>query len=346
MSDKPTNDSSNEETFVDVNTDDLDQFSSLMSGKAKPAPEEEAEDEGDAVENSEEVETLANEDEEGNEQEETDEEESPDGEDDDSEEKPAKPKNRFQERINDLTAKARDAERKAADFEARLALAEKAQQNPTQEEKEAKPVVEENSKGSPTPDEKTEDGKDKYPLGEFDPTYIRDLTRFTIKQEQEAAKQADEQARAKQAVEEVRSKLQEDWTNKIQADAEKYEDFFEKGAELEETFKGIDDNYGEYLATTIMAMDKGPDVLYYLANNLEEAEQIVASGPTKATIALGRLESLFLAEKNAKAKETKVSKAPVPPQVNKGNKGRTTVADDTDDLDAFSEKMFTGKRGL
>jgi hypothetical protein len=49
-------------------------------------------------------------------------------------------------------------------------------------------------------------------------------------------------------------------------------------------FSGIEPSYGEYLAATIMGADNGPEVMYYLSQNIGEAQKIVASGPAAATL--------------------------------------------------------------
>jgi hypothetical protein len=95
-----------------------------------------------------------------------------------------------------------------------------------------------------------------------------------------------------------------------------------------------------------MSMDYGPDVLYHLSTNLEEAKQIVNSGPARATIALGRLEARYaLQEDEKKQQKLKVSKAPTPPdRLNKGSMVSKEIPDDTDDLDAFAAKLFSSPR--
>jgi signal recognition particle GTPase len=199
----------------------------------------------------------------------------------------------------------------------------------------------------PAPDDKLEDGTEKYPLGEFDPNFIRDLTKHTLKQERESQKAEEEKASQQKQYETEREALQESWTEKLGPAQERYPDFHEKGEQLFGTFSGINQAYGEYLTATLMSMDFGPDVLYYLANNLDEADKIVASGPTRATIALGRLESKFAdAEAEKQKARPKVSKAPVPPSTHlRGtNAVMPDVPDDTDDLDAFSQKLFKKKK--
>src|SRR3546814_4807298 len=103
-------------------------------------------------------------------------------------------------------------------------------------------------------------------------------------------------------------------------------DLKEKGEELIENFTDLDEAYGEYLSSTLMSMEYGPDVLYYLASNPEEAKKIVNSGPQKASIALGRLEARFMDEDKPQQKvRPKVSNAPEPPPTNRGRKDRKST---------------------
>jgi hypothetical protein len=177
-----------------------------------------------------------------------------------------------------------------------------------------------------------------YPLGEYDPQFTLDLTDWRM--DQREAQRAEKNAKQTQEQEDARARqaLAQDWQEKLAPAQERYPDFEQKGENLSPVFEKLDSAYTEYLAATVMAMDHGPDVLYYLAENTNEAAQIFAMGPQKATIALGRIESRFLQETPPKRR---VSKAPTPPPTNKGSdasKGR--VKPDTDDLDAFAKSFF------
>lgn len=322
MSIEPTND----QNFVAADTDDLDAFTDLMVGKAQTPQDDD--DEGTIT--NVDVDTDADDDDQL-EAVETADDEAPD-EDDDSEEKvdekPKKKINRYQERINELTAKAREAERALAALQA-------AQQKQPEAPKAATPVVQDDA---PNPDAKNEDGSDKYPLGEFDPAYIRDMARHTIDKEWKARKEQEAQEAAQRQEAEAREALQAQWVEKLAPITEQHEDFIEKTMGLESAFDGLDPAYSDYLVNTIKSLDHGPEVLYYFANNLEEAQKFVRSGPLAATLALGEINAMF--KGNTRKAEPKVSKAPPPPQVNKGSKTRTTVAADTDDLDAFADMLF------
>ena len=328
-------------------TDDLDAFSDELFGQSESASEQASPDED---EDAEQDDSDANDDSSGeddtpapDEDEDTSDEEAEDEDDSEEEEPEPEPKpkkSRFQERIDELTSKAREAERER---DALLARLEKLEQNdkPTPAQQ-----VEAQDTG-PNPEDKNEDGTDKYPLGEFDPTYIRDLTRHTLQQEREAAKAEEAKAAAQKEAQAAKTALEQSWQEKLGPAQERYPDFREKGEELISSFDGIDQNYGEYLTATIMSMDYGTDVLYYLASNPDEAKKIVSSGAAKATIALGRLEAKFAdADEEKQKARPKVSKAPAPPsRVNKGSAVvKPDVPDDTDDLDAFANKLFKPKK--
>lgn len=313
-----------EQTFVDVNTDNLDDFAALMDGRALPKvseTEEVQDNEVDSVDEDDVVEEVSSDNEEVSDEE-------PDEEV--AEEKPKK-SNRFQERINELTARAKEAERALEALrveQAKQATAAKQNSSAVQA-------------GEPTPDDRNPDGSDKYPLGEFDPTYIRDMARYTIDKEWSAKKEQEAKETAQRLEQESRAALQEQWAAKLKPATEKYEDFLDKTLELESTFDGLDAGYSDYLVNAIKSLDHGPEVLYYFANHLDEAQNFVRMGPLQATLALGEINAKF--KKQLQKEPAKVSKAPPPPQVNKGSKTRTAVAADTDDLDAFA-KVFFQKR--
>lgn len=300
---------------------------SLEKSEEEPAEQDDAQEDEDNTQVGEEVDAPADHE---------DEEEATE-----VEEAPKPKKNRFQERIDELTSKAREAERKAAELEQRLAKFEKTT------EPEAKPQVVEVQTDGPSPDDKNEDGTDKYPLGEFDPKFAADVVRHTLKVEREALLAQEKENQARLEREQQEAILQASWNEKLEPAKERYPDFIEKGQNLGATFDNIDPSYADYLSTTIMSMDYGPDVLYYLANNLDEATKIVQSGATKATIALGRLESKFAEADQAKQlARPKVSKAPTPPaHVNKGSAAAKAAVDpNTDDLEEFARALFNKKR--
>lgn len=328
--------STEQENIVDTNEENLDAFSEEFFGRNIPEPEptnSEAEDEPSEVTNAPEDEDTHDD---GD-----DDTPAPDNEDETDEvdeevDEPApKPKkNRFQERIDELNGKYREEERQRKALEARLAALE----NPVPAKTE-----EPTSNKVPTPDDKNEDGTDKYPLGDLDPNYIRDSMKAMFEAELAKTREAQEKEVQQREEDAARAALQVEWNSKLEPARERYPDFNEKGQEMISSLGDLDTAYGEYLAATLMAMENGSDVLYYLATHPDEAKAIVDSGATKATIALGRLEAQFMANEEPQPKvRPKVSSAPPPPKhVNKGSSVSTPeVADDTDDLDAFAAKLF------
>lgn len=312
-----------EPTFVDVNTDDLDAFTDLFTGKAE-IKEDVAEDDKH-VEDAPELDL--------NDVKDSDNQEDVLDEEDEPQETPKKV-NKVQERINKALEKQRLALQRAEVAERKLAELEKQKENTNTVS--AQPVND-----GPTPDDKNDDGSDKYPLGEFDPQYIRDLTRHTIQKEQETARKQDALERQQRQEQEARQALDTQWKGRLETATQEHEDFIEKTVELEETFEGLDPQYADYLVQTIKSLEYGPQVLYYFANNLSEAQKFVTMGPLAATLALGEYNAMF---KGNTRKETRVSAAPPPPQVNKGATGRKPFAADTDDLALFEKEFFTKKR--
>lgn len=332
-----------EATPVESTNDDLDTFSAEFFGQKEAQPEQ-ASPEEVVEEVSEDID--ANEENTQHEDDTLDDDTDVDEQVEDTDLKTDKPRrNRAQERIEELNKKYRETERLLEIALTRL------EQAPTKTpEAKAETVVE--TETAPSPFDQNEDGSDKYPLGEFDPQLIVDLTKHAANEQfklwKDQVRQEQEQTQAKQTEQQEVVKLQNEWQDRIAPARERYPDFVEKGEELIQTFSDIDNTqYGEYLAKTIMSMDYGPDVLYYLSNNPDEARLIVDSGATKATITLGRIEAKFAGEAAEKEiARPRVSKAPAPPSsINRGSaQSMPDVEDDTDDLDAFANKFFKKRR--
>lgn len=329
---------------VDVNTDNLDDFSDLLFGKT-PVAEPEVDTNTKEVTET----PSATEDSDESEVEESTAAEADDGDDapeaeveDEVEEEAPKPKGRKPAgvRIKELTTKAYDAERRA-DALARELEAIKSQTKAPEEVPVRKTAL--LDAAAPHPDDLV-DGQLKYPLGEFDPTYIAELTRFIIRKESDDEKAKQEAERIQNETQTAGRELLNAWTDKVKIAAERLPDLPKKVTELESNIGHIEPQYSEYLASTIMSLEYGPDVLNYLADHPEEARSIVDSGPTRATIALGRLEARFTAGAEVEKGIVITTNAPPPPPRTKGSGGKTGVAADTDDLDAFEKQFFVKRR--
>lgn len=256
------------------------------------------------------------------------------------EEIPEKPKRKtVQDRIDEVVRQREELKRESAAELAKLRQEledVKKGQNPKPVEAAAK---------EPTPDALREDGTPVYALGEFDPQFIRDLTRFTLEEERTKVQAEYAETQRQTAAEREQQTLTTQWNEKVTTATQDHPDFVEKGQELLRNFNDLDQNYAGYLTNVLMAMDKGPDVLYYLSTHPDEAMTIVNSGAQKATLALGRIEARFLQDEQV-APKPKVTKAPPPPPVRaRGTNGAfISVAPDTDDLDAFEQEFFKARK--
>jgi hypothetical protein len=190
------------------------------------------------------------------------------------------------ERIGELTAKARSAERELeteraqrAELERRIAALESGHKPDVQQPAALQP---------PNPND--------YEFGEDDPKYDRDLIRYELKKEiadeRAAAAEKETEAAKKARAKEVGDKLDADWQTMQARGAEKYEDFGEKVADLKVS--------EPILALAIQASPVGDEAAYYLASNPHEAEliqaQIAAGDVIGAAKAFGEIEGASLVE--------------------------------------------------
>ena len=343
-----TEDNSTTENLVDM--DNLDKFEEtlfqkdstgepgkVVKEKAEPVkePSEETGDDSPATEDDTEAP-----DETGDEDLSEDE-----GDEEDVSEEPApkKGKKSAQERINEITARARESERREAEYLRRLQELESRSTTEVKAQPAPVPHREQLPADAPKPDAVDEKGEPLYVLGEFDPNYISDLTKFTIASETAKLRQQDQQNAYAQQIDAAKQNLMTNWAERVQAVEADLPDIRENISTLTEAFANLDPAYGEYLAATIMENNAGPEIMHYLSQNIGEAQQIVASGPRAATIAIGRLEQRLSKDdtNEAKGDEKRVSNASPPPASgSRGRGARTSVRPDTDDLDAFEKILF------
>lgn len=272
--------------------------------------------------------------------------EEPQTEDIEEQEKPRSKKKSVEERISELTGKFRAAERERDALMARLAEVEN-KKTPAPEA-EAPPAT----NSEPNPDDKNQDGSDKYPLGEYDKNYLADVTKYNFEKLMAEKEATEKEAQDRRKAEEELSKAElaqqaalEEWNEKLIPARERYPDYVEKGQEMIESLGNLDEQYGKYLQEVIMSLDNGTDVFYHLASNPTAAKQIIDMGPTKATIALGRIDAMFASNTEEPAPKIKVSRAPTPPPVVKGvSVSKTKVTPDTDDYASFRRQFGFDKR--
>lgn len=201
-----------------------------------------------------------------------------------------------QERINEITAKRREAERladeRARDAEYWRGVAEGRIAPPQQQQAEP-------SDGKPDPN--------GYEFGEADPRYIEDLTDWKVDQKLEKTLTERDQ---RQQVTAQLDKLEQTYTANVEKTREEIPDYDDKVTKTAAR--------GEWPCPPVVALaakesDVGPKVLYHLATNREEAVAISQLSPIEQAIAFGRLEGRFLNQPET-PKPNIATNAPEPPQ--------------------------------
>jgi chemotaxis protein histidine kinase CheA len=322
-----------------VDMDDLDKFSDTFFGRETANEEEKVEESNEEVEEIEDDALETSEDQDASEAEDEGSEDEQPEEEEEEAPPPKKAKKSAKERIDEITAEKYELKRQLEALQAQLS-ARSNEVEKTEDVKPAAPVREQLAEDAPNPDAKDAEGNPMYPLGEFDPKFIRDITRYSVAQEMRAAKEAAEKEAVARQQAEAQQKLAESWNEKLTKYEEEVPEVRDNIKTLVTTFQGIDEGYGNYIAGTIMQLDNGPQIMDYLSQNIGEAQRIVASGPVAATLAIGKLDAMFTKAPVEKKSNKKVSDAPEPPKERaRGSNGQFTVPPDTDDLDAF-EKVF------
>lgn len=342
---------SNDEPKTDI-LDDLDAFEKVFNGEqAETDPQvtpEQDENEPAAEDNEELNEETQDDSDDGelgadtpapdaDDADDDDDDDADDGQDDDD---TPKKKPTAKERVQQAVARQREAERERDALLARIEALENKSTDEKKEDAAEAPTVKALEQDAPKSDATDENGEPLYPLGDIDPKYIRDLTKWSAKQANAEVQAEQAKQERQRQVEQQQAQLVKDWETKLAASSEDLPNVREKGAVLEDTFRSIDPKHGQFLAGTIMTLEYGPHAIDYLADNPQEAQDIVNSGPMEAAIKLGSLNER-LARQYAKSNtpKKKVSKAPKPAPTNKGNSRPKTIAPDTDNLDDF-EKLF------
>ena len=202
----------------------------------------------------------------------------PDGETEGEEQSGGEPKPKkgyFAKRIGELTWQAKEAERRAeslAQEVERLKAAPPAQQALTEPEPDVNDTA-------------------KYPAGEFDPKYMRDLGRHVARQEFAAERQRIEQEGRQREAQQVRAAFEAKLTEK------------DEGA-----FRLLNDPSlpaTEAMAEVVFTSDKGVQIADWLGRNPSECARIAALSPIRQAHELGKLEARLTAP-------PPVSKAPAP----------------------------------
>jgi hypothetical protein len=218
-----------------------------------------------------------------------------------------KPKLTAQQRIDQLTWKAREAERRAEEAEARLAAIRPPEPQPTSSGDDEEP--------NPA----------DYHYGTQDVAYISDVATYratkAIRQEFEA-RQAREREEA----------AQQSFVARRNAFAAKVTEQNEGAMRL------LSDRslpVSEVMIDVILDSDKGVQVADYLGTNPAEMARIAVLPPHRQGVELGLIQARLSTQATPKTATT----APEPPPVARGQGGRFQVPADTDDFSAFRQQI-------
>lgn len=276
-------------------------------------------------------------------------------EDEDEDKGDKKPRHKSaKQRIDEITAARRQAERERDELRAEIA---RMRGDPAPQAQEPEIVA-------PNPDD--------FEFGEADPKYIEALTDYKVDVKLAERDKAAKQTEAQTAQRETLSNLDNSWIEQSEAAAEKYEDFDEKIADYQATAP-----CPPLMAIAIQASPVAADVAYHLANNSDENELIaveVETNPMSAAERIGAIEGQFMTERpkhpganahplekalhagrlkaflaKGKADPKPTAKiatdAPEPARHRvRGGAGKFEVDDATDDFKAFEAKVMRGRR--
>jgi len=219
-------------------------------------------------------------------------EQSDEPEEDDS---TAKPSKGVEKRIGKLTFEKRQAQREAEELRRKIEALES-----------AKPTAQTQAQNPPTLES----------AGYDEVVYQDQMAQWLESKLDARLDQREQKTQASKQQEALQAKF-EDFSTRSATFAEQHDDFFE-------AIQQPDLPVSDAMRDMIFESEKGPEIIYHLANNFDKADQISRMSPTKAAFEIGRLEARFVVPK-AKAKKT----TSAPPAVKKvvGGAGSSSTED-------------------
>lgn len=234
-----------------------------------------------------------------------------------------KPGASVEERMAEMTAARREAEREAAENR-RIAEDYKRQLDALAPPPKDGKGNDRDPDAAPSPAD--------YDFGEADPQFIADTATFHARAEYQRQAQAAE-------LRGQISQLEANWQGAIAAPevVERYPDFQEKVVKAADEGKW---DCSPLMSIGIKQSPVGADVAYHLATNPTEASRISRLTPIEQALEFGRIEGRFM--NSPKAEEAKptptATNAPPPPAARaRGAGGKFAVAADTEDFGAFEK---------
>lgn len=228
-----------------------------------------------------------------------------------------KPKKTAQDRIDEVTAARRQAERDAK--EAR------------EEAERWRALAEQRAATSQTQTPQGGDGKpnpEDFQDGVYDPAYVEALTDW--KADQAVSKRLSE-----------RDQVRTQQTALTAFNARAAEAFPDGEPDGLKALKALP-QLSQTIAMTILDMDDGPKVADHLGANRAELSRIESLAPHQQVLELAKI-STRLASAPAASPVNRTPNAPIPPEgAVRGAGGRFTVAPDTEDFSAFKKRFGGG----
>jgi hypothetical protein len=226
-----------------------------------------------------------------------------------------KPKKSAKDRIDELTAARREAEREAEYWRSKATQAPAPAQEPQQ----------------PLRDE-AEPDPSKYTYGETDANFIRDHATYHARKAFREEQERDQQARAQQTA-------QAQFAEREAKAVEQFDDFYQVvGHGYDKAVKVIP----QAAQQAILECEVGPQIAYHLAKNPAEARRLSAMSPLSQAREIGRLEAKLTA---APLTPKTATQAPEPSPSLRGAGGRFAPAPDTADFrqfEALADKELGG----
>jgi hypothetical protein len=218
-----------------------------------------------------------------------------------SEAEPEKPKGKsVQERIDEITAARREAERDAEFWRAKAL--EKAPEKQTEAELEAD--------AEPSPD--------NYEFGEADPAYLKDVVRFEMKQE--LAKE-----RQQMQIQTTLRELDAGYTQRVAAVKEEIPDYDQVVTQSAKAGKWP---CPPLIALAAKESPVGPKVLHHLATNIDVAVSLSHMSPIEQAMEFGRLSAQFAGSTAPQPKIATNAPEPAPARTKGGQFAPSGVLDD------------------
>lgn len=229
-----------------------------------------------------------------------------------------KPKKTAQDRIDEVTAARRQAERDAK--EAR------------EEAERWRALAEQRAATSQTQTPQGSDGKpnpEDFQDGVYDPAYVEALTGWTVQQEVSKRLSERDQVRTQQTA----------LTAFNARAAEAFPDGEPDGLKALKALPQL----SQTIAMTILDMDDGPKVADHLGANRAELSRIESLPPHMQVLELAKISTRLASAPAAASSANRTPNAPAPPEgAARGAGGRFTVAPDTEDFSAFKKRFGGG----